>query len=1372
MLRGDLKIDHFDNSNDLNINIFDWKSFDNEEDSDSLSSFDSDSLEIDDDTTKIEYIIKVFGITRDNLSIVLDIKGFKPYFYVKIPQKWDSNSIEKFMNVIKSKFTVNNKKFMDSIEGFKVVKRMIFRGFSNYQKYKFLKIIFKNKKTMRIVNYILKNNNDSLDLIKNTRNKRDLYKLNKKIIKIPILLKYGQKFDIFESNIDPMLRFIHEKNLNPAGWLTIAKNEYTIFEENKSNCQISGEVFYKNVRSCDCSDVSKLIIASFDIECDSSHGDFPLAKKDYKILSAALYDKYHNKLKKMEINKDLINNDNYKNINNPELYFTNQIKSAFCNEKNPYDIDYVYTKKNKKPNEQTIKRIYGDYYCSKCKKLILIPNNREKLTNEIKCKMKKNKLNFSGDTCILNDTIVMKKNTKEFDWNNIKLYCNNNIDDKSLFPKRCDQYLGVVKDEDDEEVKLRFNRKNIDDFMKIIQTPHGKDHTRDENVEKLGFMMDNYLPTIEGDKIIQIGTVVQNYGEKDPFLKHIVTLGSCSNIPGVIVESFEKESDLLIAWSNFIIQLDPGFLTGYNIFGFDYQFIYERAQELGCLEKFAYLGRIKDEKAPLIDKTLSSAGLGDNVLKYIQMDGRINMDLLKIIQRDHNLNSYKLDSVSSHFINGSILNIEYTNENHTIIETDNIIGLIKFNYITLYFNTVNGIEKYNDGEKLKIIDLIDDHKILLDKKIMVDLKKKYKWGLSKDDVGPKEIFELQKQGPNERAIVAKYCLQDCELCINLCKKLDIITNNIGMANVCSVPLSFIFLRGQGIKIFSLVAKQCREEKYLIPLLEIKSQEDREGYEGAIVLPPKPGIYLDEPISVLDYASLYPSSMISENLSHETICTDKQWLGKDGELRLRQLGYTFKDITYDNYKYIPKGKSFVKIINTTKPTVTCRFVQPKKNKESSIIEETRGVLPRILRKLLKARKETRKKIPMTNDPFKKSVLNGQQLAYKITANSLYGAIGSNTSQVSYKEIAASTTATGRRLIYLAKNFVEENYPGCEVIYGDTDSIFINFKPKDENGNRLYGYEALKESIKLGTDAGIQISKNLEEPHDLEYEKTFCPFILFSKKRYVGNKYEIDPDKYKQTSMGIVLKRRDNAQIVKHIYGGIIDIIMNQKNIIKSIEFLRNSLNDLLKGKFTMDNLIISKSLKAYYKDPDKIAHKVLADRIGRRDPGNKPQPNDRIQYVYIEHKSKNNETVLQGDKIETPAFIKENKIPIDYYFYITNQILKPVCQIYALILEDLEGFKYKRDYYSLMEKRMNSLTSDIEKQKKNKEKIQKLRMKDVEEILFSDSLRKAINKKQGKLEITNWFRPQIKNNQIYLEKPIDKKKIIKIKIKKKSKSKNI
>ena len=103
---------------------------------------------------------------------------------------------------------------------------------------------------------------------------------------------------------------------------------------------------------------------------------------------------------------------------------------------------------------------------------------------------------------------------------------------------------------------------------------------------------------------------------------------------------------------------------------------------------------------------------------------------------------------------------------------------------------------------------------------------------------------------------------------------------------------------------------------------------------------------------------------------------------------------------------------------------------------------------------------------------------------------------------------------------------------------------------------------------------------------------------------------------------------------------------------------------------MEKFIITKSLRSGYKNPNQIAHKVLADRIGRRDPGSKPSVGDRIPFVYTVN---SNKKALQGERIETPEYVIENQINIDYPFYITNQIMKPLQQVFSLVFRAIIGF---------------------------------------------------------------------------------------------------
>ena len=410
------------------------------------------------------------------------------------------------------------------------------------------------------------------------------------------------------------------------------------------------------------------------------------------------------------------------------------------------------------------------------------------------------------------------------------------------------------------------------------------------------------------------------------------------------------------------------------------------------------------------------------------------------------------------------------------------------------------------------------------------------------------------------------------------------------------------------------------------------------------------------------------------------------------------------------------------------------------------------MPAILKELLAARKSTRALIKTQKDEFMKNILDKRQLSIKVTANSLYGQTGAKTSAFYEKDCAASTTAIGRKLLTYGKRVIEEAYTNvvvpttkfgdvrtnAEYVYGDTDSVFFKFNLTDPTtGEPIIGKKALEITIELAKQAGNMASKFLKNPHDLEYEKTFLPFCLLSKKRYVGMLYEDNPDKGKRKSMGIVLKRRDNAPIVKDIYGGIIDILMKDNNIEKAVEFLKGALQNMVEEKCGLDKLVITKSLRSGYKNPAQIAHKVLADRIGRRDPGNKPSVGDRIPFVYIENPDKK---ALQGERIEMPDYIVANNLRINYSFYITNQIMKPVQQLFALVLEEMKDFrKIKGHTLRSWKTALAALKKEYPDPEKYKDKEEALRNKEVKALLFDPYLRHTNNVKNGNSSITNFFK---------------------------------
>lgn len=385
----------------------------------------------------------------------------------------------------------------------------------------------------------------------------------------------------------------------------------------------------------------------------------------------------------------------------------------------------------------------------------------------------------------------------------------------------------------------------------------------------------------------------------------------------------------------------------------------------------------------------------------------------------------------------------------------------------------------------------------------------------------------------------------------------------------------------------------------------------------------------------------------------------------------------------------------------------------------------------------------KVVPRFTD-FEAAILDGLQNAYKVTANSLYGQMGAATSQLYLKDVAACTTATGRNLILKAKAFMEGRM-NADVVYGDTDSLFMVFDLRHpDTGEKLRGREALAAAIHKGQEASEAFRPHLKPPHNMEYDKTFFPFVIFTKKRYLGNLYEEDPTRCKRKYMGVAIKRRDCAAILKTVYGGVLDRVLDDRDIGKAVTYLRSTLEDIAGGRIPIEQFVITKTLRASYADPDRIAHNVLARRIGDRDPGNKPQSNDRVPYVFVlppkqaqaQQQRGNKKKELQGDRIEDPGYAVAHRLRLDFKHYISNQIMNPLVQLFSLVLEDLEGYRRPRGYWgALRAQLLEEYEGDEEHAAK---RIQTLRERDVIHLLFEPILTSLEVARNDMKPITHYF----------------------------------
>ena len=552
------------------------------------------------------------------------------------------------------------------------------------------------------------------------------------------------------------------------------------------------------------------------------------------------------------------------------------------------------------------------------------------------------------------------------------------------------------------------------------------------------------------DQIIQIGITYTYLGQSEPYRQYIACLNKTLPFDDKTdLKWFDNETDLILDFKNELINSDCDIITGYNIFYFDEKYIYDRCEQvLNIKEDMAFISKLKKKFCNFKEMKLASSALGENLLRFWDTPGRVHIDLMKDVQKTFNLPSFKLDFVASNFIRGEVKSFKlidnkqlldkYTKEYNFKKEDDNILielecagvdDICLYDYIHL--EAIRGFVSDEVGEKYVVVDIDKPTKKLIvvgDSFLESDLKTakelsnatKIFWSQAKDDVGPKEIFKFFKGTPEQRSIVAKYCIKDCKLVNLLMNKLEVVTKNIEMANVCSVPLSYLFIRGQGIKIFSLCLKEFKEQGYIFPVIKMNRPklcktckiettnyncpkcrgrdfeeiENNDTYEGAIVFDPVSMVDYEANVTK-DYNSLYPSSIIQKNMSHETIVEKDEYDNLPG-------------IKYYNSQYIEADG-----------TIQYRRYAQKNNKL--------GVIPMILDKLLKERKAVKKQMESEPSPFKKKILDAKQLALKVTANSLYGQLGAPTSPVCKRDIAACTTSTGREMLILGKKYDEEILP---------------------------------------------------------------------------------------------------------------------------------------------------------------------------------------------------------------------------------------------------------------------------------------------------------------------------------------------------------
>eukprot|EP00930_Biecheleria_cincta_P046658 TRINITY_DN32204_c0_g1_i1.p1 TRINITY_DN32204_c0_g1~~TRINITY_DN32204_c0_g1_i1.p1 ORF type:complete len:1167 (-),score=199.65 TRINITY_DN32204_c0_g1_i1:258-3758(-) len=628
-----------------------------------------------------------------------------------------------------------------------------------------------------------------------------------------------------------------------------------------------------------------------------------------------------------------------------------------------------------------------------------------------------------------------------------------------------------------------------------------------------------------------------------------------------------SETELLTRLRDFVLAADPDILLGYDLLNCHLASVISRAtakqigashstSSTGSSRGVGYcLGRLRGVASRVKSTSFETRQLGKHETKDINIEGRLLIDVLTILEREKKLSSYSLSALALEFLSESRMELRAP-----------------------------------------------------------------------------DVERLSRENP---VCLAQMALQDARLAMRLFSVHHILFRYVEMARVTGVPMEYLLTRGQSVKVLSMLLRKAKDHGYVLPpQTRGGSAVDEEGngnasYEGGAVLEPLAGFY-DEPVVTLDFASLYPSIMMKHNLCYSTL-----------------LRPGAPDPTTD-------GANSVEVV----PTFGHRFVTARVRQ---------GLVPMILEELLHARAKAKKELKQAaaaagDDQQLQAVLDGRQLALKLSANSVYGFTGMSVGFMPCQDIAASVTAHGRRMIERAKEIVENSIcleggkeRTARVIYGDTDSVMLTL-----------GRDCpMQRAFELGKEAADLVSEAFGAPVKMEFEKVYQPFLLMNKKRYAGLAWQTSDKPGKLDFKGIEVVRRDWCLLVRSVVERSLELLLKERSPEGAMSYVRETVAALRSGRVDFRLLVISKALvrngaEAY---AARQAHVELAEKLRLRNPLQAPKVGDRIPYVFVARGSGANAC----ERAEDPLQALEDGLPLDADYYVEHQLKQPLLRVFEPVL---------------------------------------------------------------------------------------------------------
>ncbi|KFX96058.1 hypothetical protein V490_03531 [Pseudogymnoascus sp. VKM F-3557] len=487
------------------------------------------------------------------------------------------------------------------------------------------------------------------------------------------------------------------------------------------------------------------------------------------------------------------------------------------------------------------------------------------------------------------------------------------------------------------------------------------------------------------------------------------------------------------------------------------------------------------------------------------------------------------------------------------------------------------------------------------------------------------------------AKVIDYYLCRVQLDLAILDQNELITRTSEQARLLGVDFFSVLSRGSQFKVESLMFRIAKPENFVL----VSPSRKQVGAQNALeclplVMEPQSAFYTS-PLLVLDFQSLYPSVMIAYNYCYSTFLGRiVNWRGGTGKMGFTEYKRQDRllELLKDFINISPNGMMY------TKPEIR------------------KSLLAKMLGEILETRVMVKSGMKFdVNDKTTQKLLNNRQLALKLIANVTYGYTSASFSgRMPCAEIADSIVQTARETLEKAIALIHSvKRWGAEVVYGDTDSIFIYLKGRTKD-----------QAFDIGNEIAERVTNMNPRPVRLKFEKVYLPCVLLAKKRYVGFQFEKkDQQEPKFDAKGIETVRRDGTPAEQKIEEKALKILFRSADLSQVKDYFQAQCLKIMTGSVSIQDFCFAKEVRlGTYSDkgPPPPGALISIKRM-LEDHRVEPQHGERVPYVVI--------TGAPGarliDRCVAPEdLLQSDHNELDSEYYISKNLIPPLERIFSLV----------------------------------------------------------------------------------------------------------